>query len=605
MTKLTITKQILFLFLVSWIVGTSILGISSYMFTKDKLIRDVRVRLKGYAELGILGFPSDDHQMLKNKTDESTEHYSNVVNYLRLLKLKCEDAKFVYSMRKTKDGIIFVGDAETDQELLSNLGDIYEDPNTLLLKIAGGTDKVHLIDDFYTDEWGTFLAAYTPIYTKDGTFDGILGIDISIEQVNIILTEMLINLMLIFSAVNLVIIPLLIAFTLNLTKPLNHIIKHFDLIKNGDFTQKLSIKGKNEFSDLSLSFGELQESLSYSLLHFRGLSEASRESSYLLSASSSQVSSAIEQMSANIDSINHNTEILSQQVKIVDEARNEINISAINVDKSINEQSEMLTVTSTVLEETVNLINESAKKTGVVRSSIIELSEQITLESEKIEEFTLQVSEISGKTESIIDLLSVIKNVASQTDLLSMNAAIEAAHAGDSGKGFAVVADEIRKLAETTAKSSNAITVQLTDTVISMNNLFTESKQTEVSLSIVFDKMMKFTDNITDLLCDIERLSLDTEKILNAHNKLVQVSITVNDNSYEMTRNTEQIEHAMLELLEVSEENHCAISELRVGVSEVVKEISGLTEISQNNIKNVTELEKEIKKYSVSDVILF
>ena len=334
MIKFTITKKILSLFIVSWLMGTRLLSVASFIFTKEKLMSDVRVRLKDYVEIGVIGLSSEEHKMLIVNSDEESVYYTNVVNYLRQLKDRCSDVKFVYTMRKSDEGIIFVGDAETDESQKSHLGDLYEDATPLMNKVIRGFDKAVIEDEFSIDEWGTLLSAYAPIYTKDGKFDGLLGMDISINRVNEILSNFAIVLITIFVVINLIIMPLLIFLAINLTKSFKPLLQVLKSVSDGDFSQKIPpkiVKRTDEFGELANFIDKMNNAL---LTMFKDLKKfilKNEQLSYELSAYNEQVSTSTEEIRTITETISSNNERLLNQVEIVKEATDFISTSSLEV----------------------------------------------------------------------------------------------------------------------------------------------------------------------------------------------------------------------------------------------------------------------------------
>lgn len=388
-------------------------------------------------------------------------------------------------------------------------------------------------------------------------------------------------------------------------KPLNFIKNSFIKIKEGDLSERINYTSHDEVGILADYTNEFLENITNTFLDFQAMAARTLESGYSLSTTNSEISSSIEQISVNISSIKTNTENLINQIQSVDNAKNNINNSSMNVVDAINEQSEALTQTSQVIERTLQTIDQLHEKHKDKEIAINDLSDRIVSGTDLIDEFTTHVLEITGKTESIINMLDVINTVAEQTNLLGMNAAIEAAHAGEYGRGFAVVADEIRKLAETTSENSKEVTESLRSTIESMNHLYQLSSNTDEILKGIFDNMLKFANDTKELITDIDKMHRDSNLILTSHNKLVQISLSVNDSACEMTNNTNSIEESMSILKDVSSENFHAISELNLGISEIANEIVSLTDLSKNNYENINKLETELSKYKVKSIIEF
>jgi len=460
-------------------------------------------------------------------------------------------------------------------------------------------------------EKGVTKYTFENIYKIAG-FSRILGTDwyivvtTSLEEYFMPLRVFQISL-LIISIIFLIILINVVSYLIKINfNPFNSILSSIDKLKNHNYSFRIKESAKNRIiSGIIKNFNEIIENINGTLKLFKGLIGETKEKSYEISTSYTQISSAIEQIHSNISSIRNNTENLMTQINIVNDAKENINQASFEVADSINQQSGHLTETSSVIEKSLLLVQETTNQAGSIRADINEISKMIDEEKSNISLFTTDVSNISIKLENIIEMLSVINDISEKTDILSMNAAIEAAHAGEYGKGFSVVADEIRKLAETTKTNSIEISKELSNIIQDIKNLTTQSKNTELSIGNAFTNMIKFTNNISKIITNVEDINNKTNEIFLTFNKLVQISITVNQNSVDMVHNTDDIDNSMKELLKVSEENFFAIKELQIGVNEIIKEIYTLSDLTNQNKDLTTKLEDEIKNYNIEDVTLF
>jgi len=219
-------------------------------------------------------------------------------------------------------------------------------------------------------------------------------------------------------------------------RPLKELSKIVEAVAHGDLTQKLDkIKSEDEIGILAASFDKMVDSL-------KNLINNIKRNADRLSAHSQELNSTCEEVSAAVEEVASTTNQVSalstQGVVNAEQAAEESKVTH-NVAKDGNQ----------AVRETVNKINNIETDTGNVSLAIQKLGEQ-----------SVKIGEIIG----------TITNIAEQTNLLALNAAIEAARAGEHGRGFAVVADEVRALAEQAASASNEITGLIKDIQIGVNN---------------------------------------------------------------------------------------------------------------------------------------
>jgi len=214
----------------------------------------------------------------------------------------------------------------------------------------------------------------------------------------------------------------------------------------------------------------------------------------------------------------------------------------------------------------------------------------LTSADEAIEEAVQQLSAIRAMN-------GVINEIAAQTNLLSMNAAIEAAHAGDSGRGFAVVAEEIRKLAERAAGSSR----EINETVKKISRSITESSTRMNASGAVFGTIIAEAQSTADALqgigAGIDEMSVGGDNIMNA---TVLLSETITDVSRTFRSLVEAVQRLIdrnLELQNVSGQTKQGLSEIDAGVSEIVSGSGELVEAGNILDHVVTDLSQRLARF--------
>jgi methyl-accepting chemotaxis protein len=270
-----------------------------------------------------------------------------------------------------------------------------------------------------------------------------------------------------------------------------------------------------------------------------------------------------------------------------------------NLDKEINIQSDYVAKSSQAIEnmlQNIRLVSETLLKNTNNIAVLTSSSEVGRRDLQKVSE---ELKEIAKESEGIVAINSVMENIASQTNLLGMNAAIEAAHAGESGKGFAVVAGEIRKLAEssgqqskTTADMLKKIKSSIDAIVISMDVVFERFESIEEEIKTVSSQ----EENINAMMKDQERSSQD---VLYAIMELNKTTDMVKQGSRNMTVKSRDIINESDNLVNITTEITSGMHEMAAGAEDINNTVLRVNKISGKNRQNIETLSAEITKFKV------
>ncbi|MFJ7732456.1 methyl-accepting chemotaxis protein [Lysinibacillus sp. NPDC097231] len=342
------------------------------------------------------------------------------------------------------------------------------------------------------------------------------------------------------------------AFGRRVAKNIQQTVVEMDKFSDGNLQTHLQFKTKDEFAQLAASFNLMSEKLRHTMKQVGNSSEQVAATSEQLTASSMEVTQATEVVTESIQDIAHGIE---KQDTLTGDVRN----LSSHILKKMNDIS---TSIDNVNDATVDTKNMAS--TG--RSSVRNVIEQMNEISENTAELSTRVHDLDKNTAAIVSAVNVIKNIATQTNLLAINASIEAARSGEHGKGFAVVAEEVRKLADESnlaAIDIEKVVAQITEStriieedMINSNDSVTAGRE---KVNVARDNFIKIDDAINDVQAQTESVTaairaiyLDIEKLVKEIDYISEVSMNSSSNVQSVAASSEQQNAAMEEVAAAS-----------------------------------------------------
>ncbi|WP_331435148.1 HAMP domain-containing methyl-accepting chemotaxis protein [Bacillus sp. SA1-12] len=338
-------------------------------------------------------------------------------------------------------------------------------------------------------------------------------------------------------------------------------------ISEGNLTERITIKVEDEIGELAQSFNDMQSSLRCLLKTIEGNSMLVASSAEQLTASAEQTSLATQQVATAIVEVASSAESQTNGIEKNVHALDEISLGA----NLIANNSQIVT----------DLTRQTTSKAEEGGYSVKKTMDQMNSIHHSVQESNEMMKSLSDRSQQIGSILEVITGISDQTNLLALNAAIEAARAGEAGKGFAVVADEVRKLAEQSQVSAQQISRLIEaiqhDTENTVKKMLKVTEDVQGGLTISEESIQRFEDILTgmkDITPQMESISATAQQMSAA---VQEVGATANEIADFAERNAATSQ----EVAASTEEQLASMEEIAFSA----KSLSNMAEELQNVIK--------------------
>jgi methyl-accepting chemotaxis protein len=367
---------------------------------------------------------------------------------------------------------------------------------------------------------------------------------------------------------------------------------------SGDLTYRLTLVGNDETTEVGHHFNKFVETLHGMISQVKSDADNMGGLSREMQDKTSLIHGDIETITTNVGDLNFQTEEQSASVTETSSTIHQIAKNIESLSQQIEGQSASVNESSAAIQQMVSNINSISTNLDRAGTGFENLLTASNDGRDSMQNVIELVKDVSSQSEHLLETNEIIDSIASQTNLLAMNAAIEAAHAGEAGKGFSVVSDEIRKLAESSSEQSKVIEGELKKVVNTITTIVDASAKADEAFGAVAKQIKEANGLIQEIRLAMKEQSEGSQQVLEALDEIQNITVQIRDGSLEMNQGAAMILKEMSRLESISlkvQKSTQDIARSSEAIGQSIEEIVGVTAKNSEVVSSLGDLTGRFK----------
>ena len=566
--KVGIFTQLFIWLAILLLAGNAVLGYMAYTRSEASLFGQIQSNAKNVAQCAAMSVTGEVLQTI-DVGEEGSAEYQQIIDELAVFRDNA-DIEYIYTLKKNgEESYTFVVDSDPEEP-----GAIGDECEMTQAMADAFTEKITTVDDEpFTDEWGSHVSAYSPIFMGDNVI-GAIGVDISAnwidEQMENLRNLVILTCIITYAISLAVLLLLMMKFRRGMNK-LNNKVKEL-ANGSGDLTKEIDIRSGDELEVIA-------GNMNMFIRQIRTLVEEVVQSADEIVSSGEKMNTTVSSNTRIMSGMNSELESIS--VNMQESAR-----SSKELSQQLSESAEEIVAFAENVNQICTMI-EKANESAQTSSATAVENQKNTLNSIHSMQTRMQKAEHDvEKITQVKQIAEEISNIASQTRILSINAQIEAARAGQAGAGFAIVATEVGTLSNEIDRAAAEINT--------INNEIISAVET---LTTVLNEMITFVS--TDVAKDYDSFAALGEEYGSTTSTIRTQMSAIGKQSASISRTISDINASVKEITHNVAVVSDSAGKLTKSTRQITESMDGMKSAAQHNSEHSRQLSIQVSKYSI------